>query len=160
MDEHPEGISVEELVASLQLGDLRILNRDASSADLGAQPVNWRELKDDDARATWDALRDWVEWVTTRYEIPEIIVPVCWWRHGALVEELSALHIAWEAAFDSTDSGLGPVLWHEKFAAARARLKSAYPGSCVNGHRERPPRSWRDVTNAEEWDAWADGARA
>ena len=160
MNEHPEEIPIEELVAALHLDGLDISDRGGSSAALGAQPVNWRELPDAEARAAWDALRGWVEWVTSRYDIPEVIVPTCWWRHGALVEELSALHIAWEAAFDSTDAGFGPIGWHERFAIARPRLKAAYPGSCINGHRDRTPRSWRDATDEDEWDAWVDQAHA
>lgn len=160
MDEHPEDIPIEELVAALRLDGYDPLDRGGSSAALGAQPVSWRELSDDDARTKWDELRDWVEWMTVRYDIPEVVVPRCWWRHGALVEELSALHTAWEAAFDSTDAGFGPIGWHERFAIARPRLRAAYPGSCTNGHQDRAPRSWKDATNEQEWDAWAGSAHA
>ena len=52
-------------------------------------------------------LRDWVEWFTVRYDVPVSVVPNCWWRHGALVEELSALHVAHLAAFDASDAGFG-----------------------------------------------------
>ena len=160
MNEHPEHMPIEELVAGLRLDGVNVGDRYGSSAPLGAQPVNWRELHDSDARDAWDALRDWVEWVTSRYDIPEVIVPTCWWRHGALVEELSALYTAWQVSFDPTDAGFGPIGWHERFAVARPRLKAAYPGSCINGHRDRTTRSWRDVTDEDEWDAWVGQAHA
>ena len=83
MSEHPEDMPIEELVAALRLDDLD--TRTGSSEPLGTQPVTWRHLEDDDAREAWDALRDWVEWVTVRYDIPEVIIPPCWWRHGSLV---------------------------------------------------------------------------
>ncbi|WP_052226537.1 hypothetical protein [Microbacterium mangrovi] len=159
-DQHPEDMPIEELVASLRLDGFDPSDRGGSSEPLGGQPVNWRDLDGKDARKTWDDLRQWVEWVTTRYDIPEVIVPTCWWRHGALVEELSALRTAWEAAFDPTDAGFGPIGWHERFAIARPRLKAAYPGSCINGHRDRTPRTWKDATDEGEWDAWVDQAHA
>ena len=47
-----------------------------------------------------------------------------WPRHvyGRLVEELSALHLAWEGAFATTAQADAPLAWHERFTLARARL--------------------------------------
>lgn len=155
-----DDIPIEQLVAALRLDDFDSASAHDSSGTARARPVNWRTLTDDQARTAWDELRGWVEWVTVRYDIPEVIVPVCWWRHGALVEELSALHTAWEAAFDPSDGGFGPVGWHERLTIGRSRLKAVYPGSCVNGHQDRKPRSWSAVTDEGEWDAWAGAAHA
>lgn len=130
-----------------------------SDDDIG-RVVNWRELDDNQARAEWVALRSWVEWMTVRYNIPVSMVPACWWQHPALVEELSALHSAHEAAFDERDTGFGPVNWHERFATAQTRLSRAYSGSCSDGHSPRKPRSWSGVTDEDEWDAWTNRAHA
>ncbi|KAA9105524.1 hypothetical protein [Microbacterium rhizomatis] len=115
----------------------------------------WQKLKDADAPAAWDSLREWVEWVTVRYDFSESVVPVCWWRHDELVEELAALHASHIAAFDPSDAGLGPIRWHEQLDVARARLRHAYYGQCSNGHKAHQPREWANAVDDREWDAWA-----
>ncbi len=122
--------------------------------------TNWRTMTDQQARDEWSALRDWVEWVTVRYDIPLSLIPTCWWKHGALVEELSALHSAHRAAFHSMDNGNGPITWHQHFANAIPRLRNAYNGGCSEGHSSRRPRSWSGVTDEEEWDAWTNQSHA
>lgn len=134
--------------------------RDGPSTPIGGAVVNWRTLDDDEARKVWDALRAWVEWASVRYNVPVSVIPNCWYRHPALVEELSALHTAHLAAFDPSDSGYGPISWHERFAAAATRLTRAYGGGCNNGHQATRPRSWADVIDAQDWDTWANTAHA
>ena len=120
---------------------------------LGSHHIDWRHLSPEQANAEWTALREWVEWFTVRYNVAVSVVPGCWWKHGALVEELSALHVAHLAAFDDSDTGLGPIVWHERLALARTRLQHAGAG-CSSGHFELKPRSWDAVTDEAEWDAW------
>ena len=134
--------------------------RHASSAPLGAHVINWRTLKGADARAAWKELRTWVEWFTVRYRISESVVPACWFKHGQLVEELSALHIAHTAAFDPSDSGFGPIGWHERLSIALPRLNRAYAGGCSRGHDPLKPRSWTGFVDEQEWDAWTNQAHA
>lgn len=121
----------------------------------GVPPVDWRHLSSDESRAAWTALRTWVEWFTVRYGVPISVVPACWWKHGALVEELSALHNFHQASFDKNDSGYGPLEWHERLAQAQPRLQRAGSG-CTSGHYELKPRSWVGETDEAEWDAWID----
>lgn len=116
--------------------------------------VDWQTLKDADAPAAWDALREWVEWFTVRYDISESVVPVCWWRHGDLVHELSALHHSHRVAFDPSDTGLGPIRWHEQLTLAISRLRNTYYGQCLNGHKGYRPREWANVIDEQEWDGW------
>lgn len=143
---------VEDLVEGLGLDPFDPFNR--NTAATGPGPVRWRDLPPEDAAAVWVELREWVEWVTIRFDIPVIVIPTCWWRHGALVEELSALHSAWATAYDPQDSGLGPIMWLERWHAARPRLRAAYTGSCTNGHKDNKPRTWENITDQSEWDAW------
>lgn len=125
-----------------------------NSDPLGSQVVNWRTLRNEDAADEWRQLREWVEWFAVRYAIPHSTVPTCWWQHGALVEELSALHTAHLAAFHDTDSGYGPISWHERLTPATARLTRAYGGGCTHGHQTLKPRSWTGATDEQEWDTW------
>lgn len=131
----------------------------ASSAVIGGRTTNWRTMTDAEAQATWEALRDWVEWFAPRYNLMRSIVPACWFMHGQLVEELSALHCAHRAAFDPSDNGNGPVGWHERLAAAMPRLREAYYGTCSEGHSERPVRVWQRVPE-EQWTAWTTQSHA
>ena len=62
--------------------------RYGNSSPIGGLVTNWRELSGTEAAERWNALRDWVEWWTTRYNIPVSVVPNCWWQHGNIVEEL------------------------------------------------------------------------
>ena len=91
---------------------------------------------------------------------PRIHRPPCWWKHGHLVEELSALHTAHTAAFDSSDAGFGPIGWHERLSLAMPRLTRAYAGGCGNGHRDINPRSSIGQIDEQEWDAWTSQAHA
>lgn len=50
-----------------------------------------------------------------------------------LIEELSALRHAWEGAYATTAHADAPLAWHERFAAARARL-----ADCVSRTGCRP----------------------
>lgn len=134
-------------------------DRHGTSGPLGATIINWRTLRDNDARAAWEALRAWNEWFTDRYRIPESTVPPCWYKHEHLVEELSALHTAHTAAFDASDAGFGPIGWHERLSLALPRLTRAYAGGCSDGHRDRisRPPAPRDE---QDWDAWTTKAHA
>ena len=121
---------------------------------LGIRVINWRTLEDEGAPQVWTDLRSWVVWFTHRYNIATRKVPPCWFQHGALAEELSALHTAWLVSFDSLDAGYGPIGWHERLAVAIPRLATWYNGECHNGHTELP-QTGDDAVPA----AWADWIR-
>lgn len=150
---------VDALLAR-ELSGFDPLSRFGDSSPIGGFVINWRELTDEDAAAKWEALRSWVEWFTTRYNIAVSVVPPCWWRHGTLVEELSALFTAHLAAFDVSDAGFGPIGWHERLAIAVPRLSRAYGGGCSSGHKTSKPRRWVDATDEAEWKSWSKQAHA
>lgn len=150
--------NIETLVAA-ELNRFPPTNRAGSSVPLGVHPVDWRRLADDASPKEWTALREWVEWFTVRYRVPPSVVPNCWWKHGALVEELSALHTAHLTAFDPSDTGLGPISWHERLAVALPRLSRA-GGGCASEHSDTRPRSWSTATDEAEWAAWTTQAHA
>lgn len=115
--------------------------------------INWRELSDGEAREVWEELRSWVRWACVRYQLPEQLIPECWWRHPYLVEELSALFASWMAFFDAADTGAGPLTWLEKLASARTRIREVYGNTCQRGHMDLPSRTW--ATEPEpSWDEW------
>lgn len=135
-------------------------DRNGSSEAIAAHIVNWRTLRGETIHLEWEALRSFVEWFTFRYEISHSVVPVCWWKHGPLVEELSALLTAHTVSFDSRDTGLGPIQFQDYVHSSFARLRRAYGGECNSGHDPARPPSWSNVTDEQEWKSWTTQAHA
>lgn len=159
-DDFMPEIAIEDLAA--MAGDIGIDldSRDGVDEVMGAKITRWRDMPDEDAAAAWDELRAFVEWIVTRYELTDNIIPPCWYRHGPLVEELSALRAAWDASFVvETDGGLGPIGWHERFALAQQRFKEHYRGECKRGsggHVETPVVKLE--ISDDDWNKWKETA--
>lgn len=134
-----------ELPAGLDVGD-----RAAAVTDNGA--IRWEELGGEERGEVWERLRRFVDWFVQRYRIPDMVIPACWPRHPAVVEELTALMSARVASFSDGDQGLGPIGWHERAALVRQRIETLhYRGECQSGHIPAPPRAATDV---DDWDSW------
>ena len=105
-------------------------------------PLCWAALTGQEREEQLDALDDWVCWLTHRYALDHRTVPPCWGRHGALLEELSALRTAWLSAYAVTSSGDAPLDWHAHFAATRQRLADwvSRTGCRNEQHRSEPVR--------------------
>ena len=103
----------------------------------------WRELDQDQAAKLWAELADWVAWFRERYELASLILP-CWFRHGPVVEELTAAMASHRVAYESTGSpySFSPATWHyQVYAPLLGRLKTYKESSCTNtecGHRPLP----------------------
>jgi hypothetical protein len=106
-------------------------------------PWTWRELDCEGALATWTALSSFVDWLVGRYDLGDA-VPRCWFRHGALTEELTALWASWTAAYlDPEANPDAPITWHERFASCRVRLGEwDLLGCAQRGHRDGAPATW------------------
>ncbi|MGH3356647.1 MAG: hypothetical protein ACRDOJ_12175 [Nocardioidaceae bacterium] len=102
-------------------------------------PWCWRHLPDRQASALWRELADWLTWLHTRYPLAESL-PSCWWRHPDVVEEITAAHAAWKAAYTSTGaSPYGPGEWHERWLPGlEHRLATRWKtGRCTEAHQDR-----------------------
>ena len=112
---------------------------DAQQTALAASTNAWTAMTAEDAARAWTQLAGWVDWIVQRYELLEAI-PACWYRHGALVEELHALHLAWRGAFASQSAHAGdPLIWHEHLDRALVRMRDWDRHGCAAGeHRELP----------------------
>src|SRR5690349_12795256 len=64
----------------------------------GAVPTAWcwRTLGEEGQTELWRQLTEWVVWLRGRYPLARKI-PGCWADHPELVEELTALWLAWHA---------------------------------------------------------------
>ncbi|RPE39064.1 hypothetical protein EDD90_2020 [Streptomyces sp. Ag109_O5-1] len=114
-------------------------------------PVRWNDLEPEERAVLWPQFVRWVIWVADRYEMTTDQLPrQCWWKHGAVVEELTALWTSRESAYaGGEDGGSAPYLWQDALARAVERMGRFWLGACRNGqHRARH----RDAT----WDGDAD----
>ncbi|MGC0252154.1 DUF4913 domain-containing protein [Pseudactinotalea sp. Z1748] len=146
-----DDIPIEELAAALEgddhWSDKALADRTGGQEVIGPAIINWREIETETRNEAAQHLIDWVHgWLIPRYALQDKDLPECWWRHGMLIEELSALHTAWLVAFHETDGGNGPIGWHERFALARTRMKV---GCAAGVHRDKPLRRLPKVDPGE-----------
>lgn len=131
---------------------------DAVGPPGGGKVICWPKLDADAAREAWSGLREWVLWWLDRYAVKEV-PRGCWWRHGMLVEELTALWLAWQAAYGEKSDATAPLIWLEHFDRARDRIRQRLQqqGNCSNGQHAdpapQPPANGEDAEFAEFVDA-------
>jgi hypothetical protein len=108
------------------------------------RPISWARLSADQAAEVWLALEEWVRWLVSRYALDHRDVPACWYAHGDLVEELTALWTAHQGAYDRAGAPTGPADWHHTLALTRARLQLwAGRTGCRHGqHRAPAATAW------------------
>jgi hypothetical protein len=132
-------------------------------ASMGGQsrsaPVCWKGLDHGSAIRAQCTLDEWVRWLAVRYTLAPRTIPPCWYRHGILVEELSALRTGWLAAFEPSAPGSMALDWHAMFWATRQRLQETISrvGCTKDDHREDQPSTWltapdQDFRSAVELD--------
>jgi hypothetical protein len=113
---------------------------------LGASPGRagranaWHTLTTREAGHAWDALTEWVDWLLDRYGLDDTI-PDCWYQHGAMTDELDALHAAWIAAYlDDHARPIDAAFWHDLLDRALTRLRNWDRYGCNTGtHHDDTP---------------------
>ena len=100
-------------------------------------PIMWAAHTTEEQRHFLDVLDVWVTWLVEHYRLDRRYVPECWTKHWELIEELSALQLAWEAAYATTAHADAPLAWHERLGLARLRLAEwvARTGCRAGEHR-------------------------
>jgi hypothetical protein len=130
----------EEVILLRQQVDL-LMERFGEADDLPVRPVNWAWLDADSAAEDWSRLTGWVDWFTARYELAETL-PACWYLHPPILEELSALHVAWCGAYcdPGARSNYG-VAFHDMAERVLGRIRDADRAGCANAgaHRDDFP---------------------
>lgn len=153
-------LSLPEQVAALREDvDVLLMARSGRVRPPAAVGTGWQEMPAAAAAEEWTALVEWVDDLVDRYALDET-VPVCWYAHGAMVEELHALHVAWLAAYHprSTTPTADRVGWHELLARALARIRAWDRHGCVGGtHRpDEPVGPTEDQRTTRAWFVHAD----
>ena len=109
-------------------------------------PVDWDELEDDEYAVLWPRFVRWVIRTADRCELTTDQLPrQCWWLHGAVVDELTALWTGHQSAYATSgeDAGSAPYLWQDALARAIERVGRTWLGTCRNGqHKERHREMW------------------
>lgn len=96
--------------------DLLRLTRADSPPRSGMPDASWQAMPPARAADAWTSLIEWVDDLVDRYALDEAI-PLCWYAHGAMVEELHALHVAWLGAYSGRASqATERAFWHELLA--------------------------------------------
>ncbi|HET7475205.1 MAG TPA: hypothetical protein VFJ97_04175 [Dermatophilaceae bacterium] len=119
---------------------------DHVTATAAGGPWAWRHLTPEQARDLFTQLRDFVDWVIARYDLrgEAHTIPGCWYRHPVAVEELTALMVAWYAAYpaQATRASDAPAGWHERWlwpTLRRLNLELTTWTKCTGGTHQ-PPR--------------------
>jgi hypothetical protein len=122
----------------------------------------WAAMGPMGAENLWRRLASWVGWLRGRYPLAEAL-PGCWWRHPELVEEITALHLAWRAAYsDPTAALTAPIDWHAHHLPAFLARVRTWGVHCTDAHRDRPDSLYdaNGVDRPAEFDEFiADDAR-
>lgn len=109
--------------------------------------VCWPRLSVDDAEAELQRLGEWIGWLVGRYSLDHRTIPPCWHRHGALIEELSALRSLWQACYGPDASTADPINFHQHLALALQRLRdwTARRDCKPDHHRADQPPIWDGI---------------
>ncbi|MFE2852709.1 hypothetical protein ACFXJO_16460 [Streptomyces lavendulae] len=107
-------------------------------------PVVWHRIEDEEVRAAlWAEFVAWVIRMADTYELTTEQLPhACWWEHGAVVAELTALWTGWESAYtNQEDAAASPYLWHDAWSRAVERIGRMWLGECTNGYHQVKSRT-------------------
>ena len=107
-----------------------------------ASPASWcwRTLGPEATEELTAQLHDWVSWLRSRYPLAKKIAP-CWNQHPEIVEELTALWLAWQAAYEQDNASLtGAADWHDRWLPGLLHRLEHGPHAidCGNRHTPRP----------------------
>jgi hypothetical protein len=118
-----------------------------------AAPMSWcwRDLGPAGIAALWKELTDWVTWIRHRYPLARRI-PACWAQHPEIVEELTALWLAWHGAYQDRDAPLTAAAdWHDRWLPGLLhRIEHGpFATDCSTSHVARPASAYAMTAKSE-----------
>ncbi len=117
------------------------------------RPVVWEGLDTDEAEFEWLVLNEWVEDLRRTFSIPATIVPPFWRRRSLLVEQPSALHMHWLAAYEPDRHGSASFGWIRDLDEWKTRMSEvvAQLGCRLDQCRPETITHWPGEPNLLEW---------
>ncbi len=112
------------------------MNQDAVAPSAPRPPWNWKDLHRGTAswRAAFTDLAEWVLWYTETYELWQSM-PVCWYEHSRLVEELRALRFHHHAVCTAgTDAAAPSARDYADWMSDRRDWEQTVLGLAPRGH--------------------------
>lgn len=113
---------------------------ESSATTTGGRSWCWRDLGPQAEEELWTQLKDWVGWLRSRYPLAKKIPP-CWPKHAEIVEELTALWLAWQHAYTDPDAPLTAAAdWHDRWLPGLLHRLEHGPLAlnCSSEHAPRP----------------------
>jgi len=104
----------------------------------------WRDLGEHGREELWKQLTDWVNYLRSRYPLARKL-PGCWAEHPEIVEELTALWLAWQGAYQDRDAALtAPADWHDRWLpGVLHRIEHGpFANDCAAKHQARPDSAY------------------
>ena len=121
------------------------------SLELGAEPSTqprglwcWRDIGPTASQELTEQLSEWVVWVRSRYPLARKI-PECWAEHPETVEELTALWLAWQAAYQDPNASITAAAeWHDRWLPGFLHRLEHGPLAlpCSTSHQARPASAY------------------
>lgn len=120
-------------------------------------PIDWWRLDAEERTETLSVLFEWVPELVRRYGLTDAVVPPCWYRHEALIQELLALYqYRQQQQFLPAAPPSAPLDFHYQFQLVIGRLRSwvGQAGCNTSEHMETTVQSWADPgqPRAAAWD--------
>lgn len=132
----------------------------------------WRYLDPYERVALFTELREWVDWMSDRYKVRQLIRP-CWFKHAPVVEELTGLYVAWRSTFKEQPRAYNDeiVAFHDRwFWPLMRRIEErkffntcdgrqhkesevAMPGTNMDDFTQILEAAMQDITPGEDADA-------
>lgn len=116
---------------------------ESGSTRVPGAPVVWHKGNEEERAALWGEFTAWVIRMADTYELTTEQLPhACWWEHGSVVDELTALWTGWESAYgNEEDAAAGPYLWHDGWSRGIERISRIWLGECTNGYHHSKSRT-------------------
>jgi hypothetical protein len=125
---------------------LEHLETRADSPATSPAPWCWRDLGPHAQTELMNQLDTWTAWLRHRYPLARKI-PGCWAAHPELVEELTALWLAWQQAYEQPDAPLTAAAdWHDRWLPGLLHRLEHGPFAldCSEAHTPRSTAAYAD----------------
>jgi hypothetical protein len=129
------------------LARLEYLEASPSNSSTTPAAWCWRDLGPHAQTELMAQLAAWTAWLRHRYPLARKI-PGCWAQHPELIEELTALWLAWQGAYQQPDAPLTTAAdWHDRWLPGLLqRLEhGAFALDCSESHALRPAAAYADA---------------